>query len=386
MSLQPHPSVQTLQLGRLTVGARLGIGGFGVVHKATLEGIGLTFAVKLLNPSPFNEDLAAATKRFFREAEVLFRLRHEFIVPIYGVGEHEGRPYILMEYFNGMNLAEARDKHGQPSPESVLPFIERAAAALSYAHRLGVVHRDIKPQNLMTIKGDARVLDFGVAGLVDPAGQRFTRTADAVGGDAYSAPELSDNGKLIDPRCDIYSLGACWYWLLTGLTPRGVNWESNLRKSAATVTQPYERVVLRCLEQVERRYATADELLKDVQALSRGDEPAQSPHELNDDEARVLGVIVGACPTPADHVSFFKIEQELGDRQTRLRSSVGMRGLRARQFIEEAVEPGDFGDPTMVYKPSDAGFTWASRHVARLDELLKPVPRAPVSFDDEIPF
>jgi serine/threonine protein kinase len=179
---------KTLQLGRMTVGEQLGVGGFGVVHKATLDGIGLTFAVKFLHPSIGNDDVATATRRFFREAELLFRFRHRHIVPIYGVGEYEGRPYILMEYFPGMSLVQAR-QIGQPSPQVVLPFIEYVAGALSYAHENNVVHRDIKPQNLMTVKGDARVLDFGVAALLDPRGERFTRSSDAVAGDAFSAPE-----------------------------------------------------------------------------------------------------------------------------------------------------------------------------------------------------
>jgi serine/threonine protein kinase len=87
----------TVTLGKLTIGARLGAGGFGVVHEATLEGIGISFAIKFLEPSVANGDSDDAARRFLREAEFLFRLRHEHIVPIYGVGENEGRPYILME-------------------------------------------------------------------------------------------------------------------------------------------------------------------------------------------------------------------------------------------------------------------------------------------------
>lgn len=374
----------SIQLGKLTVGEPLGAGGFGVVHKATLNGIAMTFAVKLLNPSPFNDDIVGAAKRFLREAEVLFRFRHQHIVPIYGVGEHEGRPYILMEWFDGLNLAEARSKHGQPSPDAVLPFIERVAGALDYAHTNGVVHRDIKPQNLMTKRGDARVLDFGVAALLDPSGQRFTRSADAVAGDAYSAPELADNTKLIDPRCDVYSLGACWYWLLTGLTARGVNWESNLRRSVKAITPAYEHVVLRCLDQADKRYQTAADLIADVRALRNGGTPAPSTHDLNDDEARILGVIVGACPTGTDSVSFYKVEQELGERQTRVRSSVSMRSLLARQMISEGIEHDDFGNQGINYRPSESGVKWVERHILRIDELLKPIP-AP-SYDNEIPF
>ena len=156
---------------------------------------------------------------FLREANLLFRFRHARIVPIYGVGEHDGKPYILMEFFPGHNLVQARESFGIPDAQAILPFIEFAAEALGYAHSLDVVHRDIKPTNLMTIRGDARVLDFGIAALLDPKGQRFTRASAAIAGDAFSAPELTDNPMLVDPRCDLYSLGACWFWLLKRIAP-----------------------------------------------------------------------------------------------------------------------------------------------------------------------
>src|SRR5690606_38983914 len=90
-------------LGKLTLGNELGRGGYGIVHEATVEGIDHKFAIKLLHPSVF-ADPDSAKKRFLREANVLFKLRHQYITPIYGVGEHEGRPYILMEHYDGVNL------------------------------------------------------------------------------------------------------------------------------------------------------------------------------------------------------------------------------------------------------------------------------------------
>jgi serine/threonine protein kinase len=379
----------SIQLGKLTVGELLGEGGFGVVHKATLEGINMTFAVKFLHPSIGNDDIVGAAKRFLREAEVLFRFRHQHIVPIYGVGEHEGRPYILMEYFPGMNLVKARQAVGSPTPDSILPFVEFVGSALSYAHQNNVVHRDIKPQNLMTTKGDARVLDFGVAGLLDPKGERFTKSSDAVAGDAFSAPELTETPMLIDPRCDIYSLGACWYWLLTGTSPKGVNWESKLRAST-TIAQAYERVLLRCLAQSDKRYASAAELVDDVRALRRGAAPSQSPHDLSDDQARVLGVIVGACPTSMQNVALYGIEQEIGGRQSRLRTSLALRGLLARNLIEEEAEQSDYNrEPYSVYKPLDPGATWAEQNLLRIEELMRspdPFTATPSAATDEIPF
>jgi serine/threonine protein kinase len=338
-----------------------------------LEGIGLPFAIKFLSPSVFNDDRTAATKRFFREAEVLFRLRHPHIIPIYGVGQHDGRPYILMELFQGMNLFEARKRGGTPDPDAVLPFLYFVCDALAHAHAKNIVHRDLKPQNLMTVRGDARVLDFGVAGLLDPNGERFTKSSDAVAGDAFSAPELTENPMLIDPRCDIYSLGACWYWLLTGLSPKGVNWESRLRASVK-ISQPYERVLLRCLDQADKRYPSAPELLSDIRALRQGNLPSLSPHDLTDDQARVLGVVVTNCATSRESAALYAVEQEIGKRQTRLRTSLALRTLVQRGMIEEAVESDDFGrNDYTVYRPLDAGIGWAERNVARIEDLLAPV-------------
>ena len=379
----------SVPLGTMTVGDHVGQGGFGVVHKATLAGINQTFAVKFLHPSIGNDDMETATKRFLREAEVLFKLRHPHIVPIYGVGEYEGRPYILMEHFEGMNLFTARPFVNRASPEMVLPFIEFIGGALAYAHANNVVHRDIKPQNLMTVKGDARVLDFGVAGLLDPKGERFTKSSEAVAGDAFSAPELTENPMLIDPKCDIYSLGACWYWLLTGFSPKGVNWESKLR-SSVTAPLSYERVLLRCLAQADKRYASAGELVEDVRALRRGEPPSQSPHDLTDDQARVLGVIVGSCPARADTAAMYIIEQEIGSRQTRLRTSVALRGLLSSGMIEERQEHDSYNQSTYaVYRPLDPGASWVARNIQRIEDLLRPIEKVPVAataFDDDIPF
>ena len=283
-----------VQLGTLTVGGLIGRGGYGEVYKARLAPFGQDFAVKFLDPSPFHNHPEKAHERFVKEAEILMALRHQYIVPIYGVGEHEGRPYILMEYFDGYNLCAAREKSGAPSPRVVLSFVERVAEGLGYAHQRGVVHRDIKPSNLLTRQGDARVIDFGIAKIMDPEGVRFTETGGTPVGDAYAAPELIADPRLIDPRCDVYSLGACWFWLLTGTTPQGRNWEAALR--AVDQMEPqYEQVLLKALDRMEARYQTMGELVADVQALRSDANPrANSAGELDDNAALVLGVLFEA--------------------------------------------------------------------------------------------
>jgi serine/threonine protein kinase len=126
-----------------------------------------------LIPPPFNSADGKVRERFIQEAEILIKLRHPYITPIYGIGEFDGRPYILMEYFPGLNLQGARQKFGSPNPSKVLPFIEYVGSALEHAHSQNIIHRDIKPTNLLTTRGDARVVDFGIAYVMDP--ERTTR-------------------------------------------------------------------------------------------------------------------------------------------------------------------------------------------------------------------
>lgn len=314
-----------VSLGQIQVGKRIGEGGFGTVHEATVAGIDFRFAVKFLDPSPFNSNLEAARARFFREAELLFKLRHPHIISIYGVGEHDSKPYLLMERFLGYDLQQARTI-GAPDPELVLPFIENIAGALGHAHDKNVVHRDIKPRNLMTVRGDGRVLDFGIAALLDPDGTRLTRTGGTCVGDSFSAPELVENPRLCDPRCDVYSLGASWFWLLTGKAPKGLNWEASLR-STVKVSPDYERVLLRCLDQPEARYASMAELVAEVRALRAGAKPQATSNLPTDDDALVLGIITSKCPGNTDSTTFYQVEQELNGAITR--KGMGLLGLLA---------------------------------------------------------
>lgn len=382
-----------IPLGDIKVGRQLGVGGFGIVHEASISGINFPFAIKFLDPSPFNSDESAARERFFKEAEILFKLRHPHIVAIYGVGEHERRPYILMERFSGMDLQNAREKHGTPDPEAVLPFIEYVAGALGYAHAKGIVHRDIKPRNLMTVKGDGRVLDFGIAAVLDPDGTRLTRTGSSCVGDAYSAPELVENPKLCDPRCDVYSLGACWFWLLTGRAPKGLGWEAALR-SAVKVPPDYERVLLRCLNQADGRYASMDELIDEIRALRAREQPRASSNRLTDDDVLVLGVIASLCPTPSESTTFYYVEQELKGAMSRFSMSVANRRLLRLQLIETFSESDRNGNEETLLRLTQSGEQWTEIHQSRIAELMQNVKStqssasetATYNTDDEIPF
>lgn len=380
---------KTVPLGTLTLGDYIGRGGYGEVYKARLEKFDQDFAIKLLDPSPFHSDLDKVKERFIMEAKILMNLRHPNIIPIYGVGEHEGRPYILMEYFEGFNLNDARTA-GTPNPNKVLDFIEYVANALGHAHNKNIIHRDIKPSNLLTRRGDARVVDFGISHILDPEGTRFTETGNTPVGDAYAAPELIDNPRLVDPRCDIYSLGACWFWLLTGTTPRGRNWEAALRH-INDMEQSYENVLLKTLEQIDVRYQTMNALIKDVKALKLDGNPdADGDGELDDDTATMIGVIFENYIPESEPISTYRLEQELSGHLTRFAFSISLVKLRRRNLIENKTVQVWNDEPWDGLILTDDGQDWVEENRHRVEQLLdnKQVKenKVPDEFDDDIPF
>ena len=319
-------------------------------------------------------------------------LRHPNITPIYGVGEVNGKSYILMEYFDGFNLHQARDISGAPKPSVVLDFVERIASALGYAHHKGIVHRDIKPSNLLTIKGDARVVDFGIAQILDPSGERFTLTGATPVGDAYAAPELVDNPRLLDSRCDIFSLGACWFWLLTGTTPRGTNWEASLR-AVEEMGPSYENVILKTLDEPEKRYQTMEQLLDDIRALKVGTAPeADTNGELDDNACLILGIVFGHCSPERVTTSVYRLEQELSGKLNRFAFALALKKLRKYQLVED-IDTSDFYEDGsgIEIKVTSAGEDWVEANHPRISKLIettiehKQTGEKATAFDD-IPF
>ncbi len=149
---------------------------------------------------------------------------------VYDAGEmHDGRPFIKMEFFDGFNLNKARE-HRPFSSEDALMLVGKVAAAIEHAHSRSIIHRDIKPSNiLLSMDEEVRLIDFGLGILVEEAisRARLTKTTDHFG-DAFTSPELLENAKTTDPAVDVYSLGAVWFWLHAGHTPRGVGADAEI--------------------------------------------------------------------------------------------------------------------------------------------------------------
>jgi eukaryotic-like serine/threonine-protein kinase len=203
--------IETLAAGRYRVERELGRGGMATVYLAEDEELGRTVAVKVLAEHLAGED--AFRGRFVREARLAARLSHPNIVRVYDAGEADGRPFIVMEYVPGTSLADIR-----PLPVTrVADLGMQACAGLQHAHDAGLVHRDVKPANLLVRDdGVLKIADFGIARAAEST--RHTQAGTLLGTAAYLAPEQTA-GEDATRASDIYSLGAVLYELLTGRPP-----------------------------------------------------------------------------------------------------------------------------------------------------------------------
>jgi eukaryotic-like serine/threonine-protein kinase len=197
------------QLGRYEIQRRLGRGGMGTVYVAHDPVLGRLVAIKLFQN---DLDLSDAAQRFTTEARSAAALNHTNIVTIYDFGDYDYRPYLAMEYVQGETLAEIIKRKASVSLADKLRWLEALCAGASYAHRLGVVHRDIKPPNLIIDRTSRlKILDFGIAKILGAFASNATAL---VGTPGYMAPEQITGGA-IDQRADIFSIGVVAYELLT---------------------------------------------------------------------------------------------------------------------------------------------------------------------------
>lgn len=195
---------------------KLGKGGMATVYKAHELSLNRVVALKVLSPQ-LSED-KDYIKRFQREAQAAAQLNHPHIVQVYAIGEEKGLYYFAMEYIKGKSLAHIKKEEGVLAPEKAVTLIKQVAEALAEAHGAGLVHRDIKPSNIMIDSlGRAKVTDFGIA-YVTHAQTKLTREGSIIGTPEYLSPEQCE-GKTVDQRSDIYSLGVTLYEVLTGKTP-----------------------------------------------------------------------------------------------------------------------------------------------------------------------
>lgn len=255
-----------LLINNLQRGERIGIGGFGQGYRYKHQYFDQDFAVKIFDPA-FSQGGEGHLERFFQEAKILLRLHHPNIIRIFDVGMLGSRPFIRMEYFPGKDLNEVLKVSGHIPAKKAGQIIKEVAGALGHAHK-HVVHRDLKPSNIMIAPvGQVRVIDFGLGAFVEKELiSRITRTGERAVSGLYTAPELTADPKLTDPRTDIYSLGAVWYTMLTGRPPAGADIARQLFEVNG-VSQAYGKIVLRCLARVDTRHATCGELVDEIVSI-----------------------------------------------------------------------------------------------------------------------
>jgi serine/threonine-protein kinase len=279
--------IDTLFDGRYRIVRKLGAGGMADVYLAEDQELGRRVAIKILNGRHANDD--QFIERFRREAKNAAALNHPNIVSIYDRGEAEDTYYIAMEFLDGRSLKELIVGHGQAPVKVAVEYARQILSALRFAHRHGIVHRDIKPHNVLVDReGRVKVTDFGIA----RAGtSQMTETGSIVGTAQYLSPEQARGGE-VDQRSDLYSLGIVLYELLTGKTPfEGDTPVEIAMKHLSTPPQPpsklrsdipreLDMVVLRALaKDPDDRYQSADEMEADLERVSRGARVAPATKE-----------------------------------------------------------------------------------------------------------
>ena len=225
------------------IDSEIGRGGMGIVYCAKDRRLKRNVAIKLLPPElAFRTDIRS---RFLREAETAAQLSHPNIVPIYNVEEKDNLVYFIMAFIAGDNLATRLQRMGALDPGEVRKILKDVADALAYAHKRNVVHRDIKPDNILldTDSGRAMVTDFGIArALTDQGDSRLTATGMAIGTPAYMSPEQSAGESEIDGRSDLYSLGVVGYQMACGELPfNAPNTPSMLVKHLSEIPLPVDQ-------------------------------------------------------------------------------------------------------------------------------------------------
>lgn len=395
--------------GRYQVGELIGRGGMADVHVGTDSRLGRRVAIKLLKPSLANDP--AFRTRFRREAQDAAKMAHPTIVRIFDAGEEVVReqtgietlvPFIVMEYVEG-RLLKDMIAEGPMAPADAAKIIEQVLTALEYSHRAGVVHRDIKPGNIMvTATGQVKVMDFGIARAISDSQATIAETSAIVGTAQYFSPEQA-RGEAVDARTDLYSTGVVLFELLTGRAPfRGdnpvavayqhVNSEAVPPSSINSAVSPaLDAVVLRSLTKDRfERYQTASEFRQDVEVAAAGQVPVRKTAGGDAFHATLFGANPNVSSGSDATLRQLSIDNDRSAR-TQSRPPVAWiwAGIATMVVIIVAVvfwafslTPPKLGESAVIV-PEVKGMTWEEAEDA-LDDLGLQPQRVDV-IDDDVP-
>ena len=373
-----------------TIEGEIGRGGMGVVYRARDERLQRRVAIKVLPPElAYQKDIR---ERFTREAQTAARLSHPHIVPIHDVGNGAGLVYFVMGYVEGESLGGRIKRRGKLPPDEARRIMKETADALSAAHGLSIIHRDIKPDNILLegTRGRVMVTDFGIAkALSATSGATLTGVGVAIGTPQFMSPEQAAGEREIDGRSDLYSLGVVAYQMLTGELPFNAPTVAGILMKQITEPAPVlhttrpeipedlSLAVARCLEKdPENRWPTADSLRRGLESRTVG-------------SYRPTSTGVRAAPAPRNSTSAGTRPRPSASERARSRGSASPPAARAalasgpsgsprpaslaggqwvrndrgewvRRADEESPPAHDTGEPRIVQKVRDQFARWAA--------------------------
>jgi len=344
-----------------TVEGEIGRGGMGVVYRARDIKLKRSVAIKVLPPDlAFRPDIRT---RFLREAETAAQLSHPNIVPIHSVGEKDNLVYFIMGLVDGDSLASRLKRRGRLAIDEARRIMRETADALSAAHQQGVIHRDVKPDNILLegTRGRVVVTDFGIAKALSAEGGTLTEAGVAIGTPAFMSPEQAAGDREIDGRSDLYSLGVVAYQMVTGELPfQAPSVPALLMKQITETPVPVDRkrpetprelalTVMRCLEKdPEDRWPTADALRRALETNTYTAPPPRSPVVPRRRAASVAGGGAG-LDRVANRVDRAAGAVRRADRASRRLSKLEGKDLKKAQEEREIEELAKrSGEPVMV--------------------------------------
>ena len=386
--------------GRYHVGDLIGRGGMADVHVGTDSRLGRRVAIKLLKPALATDP--AFRTRFRREAQEAAKMAHPTIVRIFDAGEEtivdaDGTevqlPFIIMEFVDG-RLLKDMIAEGPIEPVEAVRIVSQVLTALEYSHRAGVVHRDVKPGNIMIANtGQVKVMDFGIARAVSDSSASIAETSTIVGTAQYFSPEQA-RGEAVDARTDLYSTGIVLYEMLTGRAPftgdnpvavayQHVNQQAQPPSSLNPKVSPaLDAVVLRAMSKDRfERFQTAGEFRMDAETAAAGAIPVRKSLQPNDFNATLFGVNPNA--TTGTDATFRQLNVDQNDKIPRTQNRPPVAwiwgGVAVMIVIVVAVvmwtlslSQSTFTQNVAIPVPAVVGQSWEDASKAISDDKLVP--------------
>lgn len=348
----PTPQELAAKIPNLEVLELLGQGGMGAVYKGRQPLLDRFVAVKVLRPDLGTND--EFQLRFLREARTLAKLMHPYIVSVFDFGKSGDLHYLVMEYVEGATLRRLQAER-RLTERDALDYVPQITEALEHAHEAGVVHRDVKPENvLVDRRGRVRLVDFGLASLLDgdtagkPDDNRIAGTL------AYMAPEQLVSPATVDHRADIYATGVVMYEMLTGKLPKG---DYALPSTMAGTDQRLDPIVSRAMERErERRYQQAPHLRADLLLVTR---TRESIVRLEQEVSAPAEQVYAAWTDPAQMTEWLAPTDDFRTPIAEVDLKIGGR-YRIGMMPPNADQPNIVvGEYCRVDAPHCLSFTWA---------------------------